>query len=75
MAVGIVGNGLAYSYKKAGKSCHMTELNIELAFLMYFSYFILFANFFYRAYFKKTTVAKGTERVLSQAQMLAKKAM
>ena len=34
-----------------GMSCGVSETNLRLSLLMYSSYFILFARFFYNAYF------------------------
>uniref|UniRef100_A0A336LP70 Elongation of very long chain fatty acids protein n=1 Tax=Culicoides sonorensis TaxID=179676 RepID=A0A336LP70_CULSO len=52
----IIGCGIniwAHSYlKTAGHSaCNISDLNIKLSIAMYFSYFVLFARFFYKAYF------------------------
>lgn len=52
MVIGIVVNTVAYFKKARGDECHITEENIKWSFLMYFSYFILFFNFFYHAYLK-----------------------
>ncbi|CAG0913620.1 unnamed protein product [Notodromas monacha] len=78
MVVGIIGNCLAFSFKNAGLPCNISNLSLKLAFIMYFSYFVLFVNFFYRTYFKrgaKRSVVAKTEQVICQAQILAKKAM
>jgi hypothetical protein len=36
--------------KQNGEECNVSEANIKLSLLMYFSYFVLFARFFYKAY-------------------------
>ena len=36
--------------KQNGEECNVSEQNIKLSLLMYFSYFVLFARFFYKAY-------------------------
>ena len=38
----------------AGMSCGVSETNLRLSLLMYSSYFILFARFFYSAYFAQS---------------------
>jgi hypothetical protein len=79
MVVGIGITLVGYSVKAAGRECSISDLNVKVSFLMYFSYFVLFANFFYQTYIrngaKRSVVAKKTEQVISQAQLLAKKAM
>lgn len=53
MIIGCAINIWAHSYlKTAGHSaCNISDLNIKLSIAMYFSYFVLFARFFYKAYF------------------------
>ena len=43
-----------YLYLMAGMSCGVSETNLRLSLLMYSSYFILFARFFYSAYFAQS---------------------
>jgi hypothetical protein len=50
MAVGIYVNCTAYMIKRRGEPCDVSDENLQLAFLMYLSYFCLFFNFFYNAY-------------------------
>lgn len=52
MIIGCAINVWAHNYlKMAGhSSCNISELNIKLSIAMYFSYFVLFARFFYKAY-------------------------
>ena len=50
MAVGILVNVMAYHYLKQGQRCSVTYDNLFWAFLMYLSYLILFAHFFYKTY-------------------------
>ena len=38
----------------SGMSCGVSETNLRLSLLMYSSYFILFARFFYNAYFAQS---------------------
>lgn len=52
MIIGCAINIWAHSYlKTAGHAaCNISDLNIKLSIAMYFSYFVLFARFFYKAY-------------------------
>ena len=55
MIVGIFINCLAYYQKTHGQKCHITYENIKWSSIMYFSYFLLFFHFFYKAYLVKPT--------------------
>ncbi|XP_060525991.1 elongation of very long chain fatty acids protein 6-like [Cylas formicarius] len=50
MVMGCYVNLLAGQYLDKGAVCHTTPLNIKLSLCMYFSYFVLFARFFYKAH-------------------------
>uniref|UniRef100_A0A1B6KG55 Elongation of very long chain fatty acids protein n=1 Tax=Graphocephala atropunctata TaxID=36148 RepID=A0A1B6KG55_9HEMI len=51
MIVGCAVNIWAAQYLQEGKQdCHVSWFNIKLSLAMYFSYFVLFARFFYKAY-------------------------
>lgn len=56
MIVGCTINLWANDYLKAVNStaCHISPINIKLSIAMYFSYFILFARFFYITYLTPT---------------------
>merc|ERR1711902_28749 len=54
MVVGCVVNHTAFTFKTKGMSCGVSETNLRLSLLMYSSYFILFARFFYNAYFAQS---------------------
>lgn len=56
MIVGIFVNLTAYSRKNRGLSCEVSYENIFWSFAMYFSYFLLFFNFFKNAYLNKSSV-------------------
>lgn len=51
MVVGCTVNFIAYKYKQSGSECRVSDTNLKLSLLMYTSYFVLFARFFYNAYF------------------------
>jgi len=55
MIIGIVVNLAAYSTKKRGEQCAVSDENIQWSFIMYFSYFLLFFHFFYNAYISKSS--------------------
>lgn len=52
MVIGCAINIWAFDYlKTAGRmSCNISQINIKLSIAMYFSYFVLFARFFYKTY-------------------------
>lgn len=52
MIIGCAINIWAHDYlKTAGRnSCNISPINIKLSIAMYFSYFVLFARFFYKTY-------------------------
>ena len=50
MVVGCALNCYVYFVKQQGVECRVSDGNVKVAFLMYFSYFVLFARFFYSAY-------------------------
>jgi len=54
MVVGCLVNYTAFTFKTKGMSCGVSETNLRLSLLMYSSYFILFARFFYNAYFAQS---------------------
>ncbi|XP_065164278.1 very long chain fatty acid elongase 6 [Atheta coriaria] len=51
MVVGCAVNLWARQLLQAGTECHVSDINVKLSIAMYFSYFVLFARFFYKAYF------------------------
>lgn len=50
MVIGCLVNVWAYQIKNEGKFCNVSYDNIKYSLIMYASYFILFAHFFYSAY-------------------------
>lgn len=50
MVVGVYIGIYVYKLKQANVPCGVTDNNMRLSFLMYFSYFLLFLKFFYEAY-------------------------
>lgn len=60
MIVGCAINIWAHNYMTTAPphSCHISQINIRLSMAMYFSYFVLFAQFFYKAYLSPKTGKK-----------------
>merc|ERR1712037_306099 len=54
MVVGCAVNYFAFKFKESGRPCAVSDNNLFYSALMYFSYFVLFARFFYKAYFRKS---------------------
>lgn len=52
MVIGVTINVWTYSVKKRGGICQQTYSNILWSSIMYFTYFLLFAHFFHKAYLK-----------------------
>jgi len=67
MIVGCAVNYLAFSYKQNGMQCRVSDTNLKLSLLMYCSYFVLFARFFYNAYLGGKSERK--EQKLSQTKL------
>merc|ERR1719348_2801856 len=73
MVVGCTVNFLAYRYKTEGRECRVSDTNLKLSLLMYISYFVLFARFFYNAYFQDKKVDRnGTSKADEQAVQVNK---
>ncbi|KAF5288732.1 hypothetical protein FQA39_LY15304 [Lamprigera yunnana] len=54
MVVGCAINVWAQQMLNDHKQCQVSRMNIKLSLAMYFSYFVLFARFFYKAYLSGT---------------------
>ncbi|KAL8597376.1 hypothetical protein ACOMHN_056139 [Nucella lapillus] len=53
MIVGVTINFYVYWIKTQGASCQQSHANLHCASVMYFTYFVLFAHFFYTTYIVK----------------------
>lgn len=62
MIFGCIVNVAAYNYKQKGYPCDISNTNIILSLLLYTSYFVLFAHFFYMTYMQKDTKQKPKQR-------------
>lgn len=60
MVVGCYINYKAFEYMSNGMPCGTSRTNVFVSSLMYFSYFYLFARFFYLSYLSKPRKAKST---------------
>lgn len=73
MIVGCAINIWAHNHMltSPSHSCHISEMNIKLSMAMYFSYFVLFARFFYKAYLspKKGKKAKVEPSIRSDKEI------
>jgi len=61
MVMGTAVNIWAYQVKQDGNECHVSMENIKISLAMYSSYFILFAQFFHRVYFKRPREMKKSQ--------------
>jgi len=61
MVIGCAVNLWAHQLIQDGEACNVSVQNIKLSLLMYFSYFVLFARFFYKAYVDKRAPRKGID--------------
>ncbi|KAK6171200.1 hypothetical protein SNE40_019440 [Patella caerulea] len=59
MIMGCIINYMIYNIKNKGEFCQQTYTNLRYSTMMYFSYFILFAHFFYNSYLTPKNVKKG----------------
>ena len=62
MIIGCIVNIIAYKYKQDGYYCMTSDNNIIISILLYISYLILFAHFFYSTYFQKGNNKTTKER-------------
>jgi len=69
MVVGLAVNFHAYSTKNSGGSCDISYHHLNMGLTMYASYFALFINFFYKAYFARKearAIAAAKKSALSE---------
>ena len=62
MIIGCAVNIAAFYYKEQGYSCATSYTNIILSLLMYASYLLLFAHFFYMNYLRQDSMKKSKDR-------------
>merc|ERR1712080_75321 len=66
MVVGCYINYIAFQFKESGRECSVSDSNLMYSSLMYTSYFVLFARFFYNAYLcKSERKAKASSELLN----------
>lgn len=61
MIIGAYVIWFAYQKKKEGYECNITETSATYGLMMYLSYFVLFAHFFYNAYFSRQSPKKQSD--------------
>merc|ERR1719431_867487 len=66
MVVGCMVNYIAYTLKRRGVVCGVSNTNLKMSLLMYTSYFVLFARFFYNSYFRRREAGKKGEDKIKQ---------
>lgn len=77
MVVGCAINIWAHDYLATSgrSSCHISPINIKLSIAMYFSYFVLFARFFYKSYLssgaRKGKQLRSTETIAQTGKLKA----
>lgn len=68
MIIGCAINVWAYQYLENGQvDCHISRVNIKLSLMMYFSYFVLFARFFHKAYLGSSRSKTGKKMLYANA--------
>ncbi len=63
MIIGCIVNLAAFNYKKQGYSCATSFINIEISLVLYASYLLLFAHFFYMSYVRKDSEKKSKDKM------------
>lgn len=63
MVIGCFINISAFNYKKQGYACATSDTNIKISLLLYASYLILFAHFFYNSYLRKDSMKRSNTKV------------
>ena len=62
-----------YHKNNSGMKCGVSETNLKMSLVMYSSYFVLFARFFYNTYFSSGTGGKGEKcKASSAGEMILK---
>ncbi|CAH2992383.1 unnamed protein product [Chilo suppressalis] len=74
MVVGCAINIWAANYIATAPphTCHISNINLKLSMAMYFSYFVLFAQFFYKAYLSSKPGKKAKVEPLPEAPRMKK---
>uniref|UniRef100_A0A915E0D0 Elongation of very long chain fatty acids protein n=1 Tax=Ditylenchus dipsaci TaxID=166011 RepID=A0A915E0D0_9BILA len=67
MVFGVAIGISIYRIKAAGGQCQQTWSNLYFSFTIYFTYFLLFCNFFYHAYLKRNNKYVGVTNNLTKS--------
>ncbi|VEN46440.1 unnamed protein product [Callosobruchus maculatus] len=73
MIVGCAVNFWARHLLQTNRECHITPFNIKLSIVMYFSYFVLFARLFYKAYMAGDRKEKRKQPVTADCPLFKSK--
>lgn len=75
MIVGCAINVSAHNYLSnvPPRACGISQINIKLSTAMYFSYFVLFSQFFYKAYFSPKSGKKAKTEPIQDVPKASKK--
>jgi elongation of very long chain fatty acids protein 6 len=74
MVIGCWVNFQAWQYKSNGDMCQVTDENLQVSLMMYFTYFLLFGHFFLGSYiFKSKRSSKSNEATKDTEQQKKKK--
>jgi hypothetical protein len=69
MIIGCWINLKAWEYKKNGDMCQVTDENLKVSLVMYGTYFLLFAQFFFGSYiFKRSRSQKSKEEIIKKLE-------
>lgn len=68
MVIGCIINLKTYQLLQNHPDCRLNHLNVQLSIVMYFSYFILFAKFFYTTYFGRARKNHNLNTLKSKSQ-------
>ncbi|XP_076757559.1 very long chain fatty acid elongase 6-like [Xylocopa sonorina] len=71
MVIGCFINVTAYQYLKSGQiDCNISRVNVTLSLTMYFSYFVLFAKFFQKAYLSARAGKKASKKIYTNGNAM-----
>lgn len=62
MIFGCIINFYAYETKTMNRKCSLSNDNIKYSFIMYFTYFLLFFQFFIKSYFRMSITQQNQRK-------------
>lgn len=75
MVIGVSIGVYIYFLKSSDNDCQQTWSNLYFSFTIYFTYFLLFCNFFYHAYLKRNNRYKAQNSIVKVNGAASKKAI